>query len=200
MKVLLKSFGEYATNCYIVEQDGMQLVVDPGKGSFEWIGQNVTNLKAILCTHGHFDHIFDVLKVQNKFKAPIYIHEEDAFWAQNDIFGYGYELFTPDVFFKDQECVTIGSFNIKFHHFAGHTPGCSMIEINGCMFSGDFLFRDSIGRWDFPYSNKEDMLKSLEKCSKISGDYKLYPGHGEPSSLSAEQSRFDMWIRIVASS
>lgn len=68
------------------------------------------------------------------------------------------------------------------------------------MFSGDFLFKDSIGRWDFPYSSKEDMIKSLEKCKNLRGDFILYPGHGEPSTLKREQENLDIWIRYVRKS
>ena len=75
-----------------------------------------------------------------------------------------------------------------------------MIEINGVIFSGDFLFRGSIGRWDFPYSDKNEMIKSLEKCKKLEGDFTLYPGHGAISTLRDERASLDRWIDIVKGS
>ena len=68
------------------------------------------------------------------------------------------------------------------------------------MFSGDFLFRGSIGRWDFPFSDKNEMLKSLEKCKNLKGNFTLYPGHGEGSTLEVEQNNIDYWIDIVKNS
>ena len=75
-----------------------------------------------------------------------------------------------------------------------------MIEINGVIFSGDFLFRGSIGRWDFPYSDKNEMINSLEKCKKLDGDFTLLPGHGEETTLQAEKIALDRWIQIVKTS
>ena len=75
-----------------------------------------------------------------------------------------------------------------------------MIEIEDVMFSGDFLFKGSIGRWDFPFSDKNEMLASLEKCKNLKGDFALYPGHGESSTLEAEQNNINYWIDIVKNS
>ncbi len=86
---------------------------------------------------------------------------------------------------------------IKFRHFPGHTPGCSIIEIQDVWFSGDFLFEQSIGRWDFPSSSGEDMVKSLEKALTIEEDYTIYPGHGMSTTLKAEQRVIPFWIDQV---
>ena len=72
-----------------------------------------------------------------------------------------------------------------------------MIEIEDAIFSGDFLFKGSIGRWDFPFSDKNEMLNSLEKCKNLKGDFALYPGHGKSGTLKAEQQELDRWIEIV---
>ena len=200
MRVMHKSFGDFGTNCYIVTKNGSSLVIDLGDGAKEWVLQNAQNLKAILCTHGHFDHIYDVSELKNELKIPVYINKFDAFMCESDIFGYMKNTFVPDVLAQGDESFVVGDFSFKFHHFPGHTPGCSMIEIDDAMFSGDFLFKGSIGRWDFPYSDKNEMLKSLEKCKNLNGDFALYPGHGESSTLKAEQQELDRWIKIVEKS
>lgn len=200
MRVLHKYFGEYATNCYVLTLNGSSLVIDPGDGSKEWVLQNAQNLKAILCTHGHFDHTYDAGLLKNELKIPVYINKFDAFMCESDIFDYMENVFNPDVLVDGDESFAIDDFSIKFHHFPGHTPGCSMIEINGMIFSGDFLFRGSIGRWDFPYSDKNEMIKSLEKCKKLEGDFTLYPGHGAISTLRDERASLDRWIDIVKGS
>ena len=200
MRVLHKYFGEYATNCYVLTLNGSSLVIDPGDGAREWVLQNAQNLKAILCTHGHFDHIYDAGLLQNELKIPVYINKFDAFMCESDIFGYMQNVFKPDILVEGDESFVVDDFYIKFHHFPGHTPGCSVIEINGVIFSGDFLFKGSIGRWDFPYSDKNGMIKSLQKCKKLEGDFTLYPGHGAISTLRDEQASLDRWIDIVKNS
>ncbi|WP_103644393.1 MBL fold metallo-hydrolase [Campylobacter concisus] len=200
MRVIHKSFGDFGTNCYIVTKDNSSIVIDPGDGAKEWVLQNAKNLKAILCTHGHFDHIFDAGKLKDELEIPVYINKFDAFMCESDIFGYMKSTFTPDVLVDNDKNFNIDVFFIKFHHFPGHTPGCSMIEIDDMMFSGDFLFKGSIGRWDFPFSDKNEMLKSLEKCKNLKGNFTLYPGHGEGSTLEAEQNNIDYWMDIVKNS
>ena len=200
MRILHKYFGEFGTNCYVLTLNGSSLVIDPGDGAREWVLQNAQNLKAILCTHGHFDHIYDAGLLQNELKIPVYINKFDAFMCESDIFGYMKNTFKPDVLTQGDESFVIDDFSIKFHHFPGHTPGCSMIGVNGVIFSGDFLFRGSIGRWDFPYSDKNEMINSLEKCKKLDGEFTLFPGHGEETTLQAEKIALDRWIQIVKNS
>lgn len=72
-----------------------------------------------------------------------------------------------------------------------------MIEIGDAIFSGDFLFHNSIGRYDFPYSDPKEMKKSLEKMAKIPYDKTLYPGHGGTTTLSHEQRNVDYWLRML---
>jgi len=83
---------------------------------------------------------------------------------------------------------------VKFRHFPGHCPGCSTIEIGDAMFSGDFIFKKSIGRVDFPYSSPQDMKKSLQKFKLIEYNKKIYPGHGSTTSIQEEQQYSDYWI------
>ena len=197
MKVISKSFGDYGTNCYVVKTACGEIIIDPGDGAAQWALKNAQKPLAILLTHGHFDHIFGAARLRAECGAPIYIHENDVFMAQNDIFGMGYETFMPDFAVKDDEILDLGGISAKFMLFAGHTPGCLMIEIAGALFSGDFLFKGGVGRWDFPYSDSGEMIKSLQKCKNLSGDFTLYPGHGAPSTLKAEQETLDEWIRAV---
>ena len=115
----------------------------------------------------------------------------------DDPLGQGTPKSTPDYEVVGDEELTLEGVKIKFHHFPGHTPGNSIIEIDDVWFSGDFLFQQSIGRWDFPSSSGEDMVKSLEKAMKIEGDYTLYPGHGLSTTLKAEQRVIPFWIDQV---
>ena len=115
----------------------------------------------------------------------------------SDPLGQGMRPSTPDRLVKGDESLEIEGIPVRFRHFPGHTPGCSVIEIGNVWFSGDFLFRDSIGRWDFPYSSADAMAKSLEKAMKIERDYRVLPGHGPETTLRREQRNLPLWIQEV---
>ena len=196
MQILKKAFGEYATNCYILKGEQGDLVIDPGQGSFDWVMQNTGKIAAVLNTHGHFDHVYDDAKLQ-RAGAKIYIHEEDAFMLRADPFETMPEPIEADVLVKGQEqSLEIAGFNVKFSLFAGHTPGSCMIEAGGVIFSGDVIFKGSIGRWDFPFSNGEQMRESLHKILQIKGDFTLYPGHGPNTSLQAERQNLKYFLQL----
>ena len=196
MQILKKAFGEYVTNCYIVKGEQGDLVIDPGQGSFDWVMQNTRKIAAVLNTHGHFDHVYDDAKLQ-RTGAKIYIHEEDAFMLRADPFETMPESIEADVLIKGQEqSLEIAGFNVKFSLFAGHTPGSCMIEAGGVIFSGDVIFKGSIGRWDFPFSSGAQMRESLHKILQIKGDFTLYPGHGPNTSLAAERQNLKYFLQL----
>ena len=196
MKILTKAFGEYATNCYILKGEQGDLVIDPGEGSFDWVMQNTGKIAAVLNTHGHFDHVYDDARLQ-RAGAKIYIHEKDAFMLRADPFETLQEPLQPDVLVSDGQEFVLGGFNVKFHLFAGHTPGSCMIEAGGAIFSGDVIFKGSIGRWDFPFSNGEQMRESLYKILQIKSDFTLYPGHGPNTSLQAERQNLKYFLQLL---
>ena len=196
MQILKKAFGEYVTNCYILKGEQGDLVIDPGQGSFDWVMQNTGKIAAVLNTHGHYDHVYDDAKLQ-RAGAKIYIHEEDAFMLRVDPFETMPESIEADVLVKGQEqSFEIAGFNVKFSLFAGHTPGSCMIEAGGAIFSGDVIFKGSIGRWDFPFSSGAQMRESLHKILQIKGDFTLYPGHGPNTSLAAERQNLKYFLQL----
>lgn len=193
--------GQTQTNCYIVTTtvDGItkDFIIDPGYGASKWVQRNITNPVAILNTHGHFDHVWSNSELKKSLNVPIYIPKDDAFMLQNDPLHRGTPSSKPDFLVEPDQELDIEGVKVKFRHFPGHTPGCSAIEIDDVWFSGDFLFEQSIGRWDFPFSNGADMLKSLEKASTIKEDFTLYPGHGHTTTLKAEQKIMHFWMDQV---
>ncbi len=197
MNIKYKAMGSYATNCYIVSKNGEELIIDPGVGAFSWVKQNVKNPLAILNTHGHFDHVWSNNELKKFFNIPIYCPKNDAFMLSVDTFNTGVPESLADFEVEPDENVKIGNFEIKFWHFAGHTPGCSALQIEDCLFSGDFLFKRSIGRVDFPYSNPQDMKKSIKKVLEFNKNLTIYPGHGESSTLFAEQKNLPTWLRYI---
>ena len=167
---ICKAFGAYQTNCYIIQTPQGELVIDPGIGSSKWVLENVQNPLAILITHGHFDHIFDVAKLsENLQSTPIYCPSKDAFMMESDCFDTGLIPCAPSVEVaceKGREDFSVSGIYFSYLHFPGHTPGCSIICVwgasdelnhkgkNARIYSGDFIFKRSIGRYDFPYSSQ----------------------------------------------
>ncbi len=197
IKLKTKSFGMYQTNCYIVSDGKNELIIDPGVGASSWVKKEVTNPLAILNTHGHFDHIWSNCELKKELKIPIYIPKLDHFMLENDVFQQNQPVCSADFLIDSDKELKIENFNIKYIHFPGHTPGCSIIEINEFWFSGDFIFENSIGRCDFPYSNSLEMKKSLEKFKNIVYDKKVFPGHGNSTTIKKEQKNISYWLKIL---
>ncbi|SHO81358.1 Hydroxyacylglutathione hydrolase [hydrothermal vent metagenome] len=200
MNIKSKAMGDYQTNCYIVTIDGKDLIIDAGIGATSWVLENVKNPVAILNTHGHFDHVWSNKELKEKLNIPIYIEKRDAFMLENDPFGKGTPSSKADILIDGDTLIDIDGISVKYRHFAGHTPGNSIIEIGDVWFCGDFLFERSIGRWDFPYSNAEEMYNSLLKAKGIKEDFTLYTGHGSSTTLKNEQRYIDFWLKEVGNS
>ena len=194
MQIKKQPMGAYQTNCYIVSTQGKDFIIDPGVDAAKWVMQNVTNPVAILNTHGHFDHVWSNAELQNTLGIELYTPKDDVFLLQNSEWMPDLPPSTPDVEVVGDKEIDFEGVQVKFTHFPGHCPGCSTIEIGDAMFSGDFIFNRSIGRTDFPYSNPQDMKKSLLKFKKIPYDKILYPGHGENTTIKQEQQYIDYWI------
>lgn len=193
MEVLVKSCGEFETNCYIIDR---KIIIDPGVEAFDFIKENVENPVAIINTHGHFDHVWDNQKVKEYFDIPIYIHKEDAFLLEKDPFGYHLPTSTPDVLLEEG-IYKIEDYEIKIIHTPGHTPGSILIEFEKDMFSGDFIFDGTIGRVDFPFSDAQKMKKSIEKFLDISYDKKVLPGHGRSTRIKKAQKILPLWLEYL---
>ncbi len=197
MQIKVKPMGQYQTNCYIVTENGVDLIIDPGVGAAEWVMKNVKSPVAILNTHGHFDHVWSDKELKEKLKIPVYCPKEDVFMLEKDPFGQRVPPCRADVAVEPDSRYTIGGIDVTFLHFPGHTPGCSAIEIGDNWFCGDFLFRGSIGRVDFPYSDPAAMKKSLKRALEYPKNVTLYPGHGPKSTLEAEKRSIRYWIEIL---
>jgi len=195
MKIQQKACGAYGTNCYIVEVDGKELIIDPGMEAVSWVKAHVHHPVAILNTHGHFDHVWSNAELSKAFKLPIYAPKDDLFMLEHDPFEQGTPPSFADVSVEGDAVYDIEGIDVKFFHFPGHTPGCSVILIENTLFSGDFIFNNSIGRYDFPYSDALLMRQSLEKFLTITENWDVYPGHGDKTTVKKEQANIPLWFR-----
>lgn len=189
--------GDYQTNCYIITIDDKDIIIDPGMGATSWVLENTSNPIAILNTHGHFDHVWSNKELKEQLNIPIYCPIDDCFMLEDDPFSHGTPKSKADIEVKRDEKFELDSITLQFHHFPGHTPGCSAIEIEDCLFSGDFIFNGSIGRVDFPYSNPSDMKKSINKVLQWDKDYKIYSGHGGSTMLFQERESLKSWLNYI---
>jgi glyoxylase-like metal-dependent hydrolase (beta-lactamase superfamily II) len=189
--------GPYQTNCYIVSIEDNDIIIDPGVNALPWIIDTAKNPIAILNTHGHFDHVWSNTEVKNHYNIPIYCPIDDVFMLENDPLSQGAPKSVADFIVKPNESILLLEKIIKFHHFPGHTPGTSALQIDNSLFVGDFIFKNSIGRVDFPFSNPEDMKKSLTNILSWDKDFTLYNGHGESTTLNKERESLKAWIKVI---
>ena len=194
-KIVENRMGE---NTYVVGDKNTKkcIVVDPGAKSEDIINkvkQKGLNIEYIVLTHGHGDHITNVLKLKEMTNAKIVAHidEKEILLDKkknlsSQLYSYAIE-FDADIYVKDNDTLKVGDMKLKFIHTPGHTPGSMCIKIDNNMLTGDTLFAGSIGRTDFYGGDYKKMQKSLKKLEKYDNDIMIYPGHGPSSNLKIEK-------------
>ena len=188
----------YQTNCYILTKGQKSLIIDPGMGATQWAIDNAPGAVAILNTHGHFDHVWSNSELQEKLKIPVYIRAEDEPMLRVDPYSMGLPPSRADVLVKDEEWIDLEGFRFRFVHMPGHTPGCSMIEFEEMIFTGDFIFDGAVGRSDFPASNPAHMRHSIERFMREYTTPKtLYPGHGPQTDALAAAQFLPRFIQML---
>lgn len=200
IRVDYKALGMMGTNCYFVcNTDTMEtLVIDPADQAqtiIEYIGQNKYIPKAVLLTHGHFDHIGAADEVCRHFHIKLYMYEDEADVAHEPDYNLSSSFMGPlrvyaDETFADGQMVNLAGMDFKVIHTPGHTKGscCYYFEDEKILISGDTLFCQSVGRSDFPTGSTAMLLKSIgEKLFVLPKETKVYPGHGEETTIGYEK-------------
>lgn len=191
------STGVYAENCYIVKAgDREAVVIDPGDDAGEildLLDRNGLRAAAVLLTHGHWDHIGAVPDVADAFQAPVMLHEADLpllqEWAPREV--------RPARFLRHGDRVACGGLTVQVLHTPGHTPGSICLLAGRRLFSGDTLFKGSVGRTDFPGGSAEALQLSIRDCLlPLPDDVEVYPGHGEPSTVGYERRYNPFLVRL----
>lgn len=196
MKVISEKFGSMDNNCSLIidEKTNQSALVDCNEFSQKMIDMiGDTDLKYILLTHGHFDHIIGVKSVKEKYGAQVVISKEDEPMLNSSKLSLAVFCNAPqnnvdaDIIVKDGDEITLGEIKIKIMATPGHTSGSVCYIAENCIFSGDTLFYCSCGRTDFPSGSPEQMMSSLQKLKALDGDYKVYTGHNNLTTLDFER-------------
>ncbi len=196
--------GENTYICYD-EETLEAVVIDPSLSIDEekkFIKDKKLDVKYIMLTHGHADHIGDVLELKKLTGAKILAHQDEKEMLNDANKNMSYELFRrriefeADVYVTDKEKLKIGDHTFTFIATPGHTKGGMCIRVGMDMFTGDTLFAGSIGRTDFYGGDYKVILKSLKKLSKMENDLVVYPGHGPVSTIGIEKQE-NYYMKLV---
>jgi hydroxyacylglutathione hydrolase len=213
--VLITAFptGMLQANCYVVapQAGGEAVVVDPGQGAAARLRRllkaNRLTLSAVLLTHGHLDHIWSARTICDAYRVPAYIHPGDRSMLSDPIRGFGPRLgqvLIGAMFaepkrveqLRDGDKLELAGITVVVDHTPGHTRGsvCFRIGANhhdgehDMVFTGDTLFRQSVGRTDLPGGSGRDLLGSIvDKLLVLDDDTVVLPGHGDASTIGAER-------------
>ena len=207
MKTVRIQADGYGANCWVLidEESGEFVLIDPsptGEAFSDFIEKRdlkKENLKYILLTHGHFDHITGADEIRDISGAPLAIHEADADFLTTDKNAYKY-FFREDLIMRpaeiilhDGDVLNLGNDEIKVVSTPGHTEGSVCFFVGDNIYTGDTLFDRSIGRTDLVGGNQAKLEDSLRKLISLESDYNIYPGHGSVSTIS-KQIKFNPYL------
>ena len=193
--------SEFSSNSYIVsDNSGNCVVIDPGSTSdriIEYIKSNCKSCKAIFLTHGHWDHIRGVKKILNFDQSiKVYVNQEDQVMLENSRLNCSIvidrnsgTINSETIFYENDDILNISeSLIFKIIETPFHTKGsvCILFKKENALFTGDSLFKGSIGRTDLPHNAARKQKESLQIIKSLDANLKIFPGHGDETTLANE--------------
>ena len=193
-------------NCYILTDSdtGLSAIIDPGDDEVKIsIATQTLNVKYILLTHGHYDHIWSVKRLRQFHSgAQVGIHTLEQEWLTDpqknlsSLMGKPVNCGKPDFVFDDGDVIELGETQLHVLHTPGHTCGSACFVSGKDLFAGDTLFFESVGRTDLPTGNSDDLEKSVKnKLYSLSDDTKVYPGHMRSTTIGYEKKN-NSYVRL----
>lgn len=195
MKITCKTI--WMTNCYLIEGERGVVVIDPGykrEAILDFLKENEDKERLILLTHGHFDHIggAEYLRLETGVKIGIGALDEPA--LSDDVLNCAVNFnrvispFNADYLYNDGDVISVGDITLKVMHTPGHTVGGVCYLADGVVFTGDTLFKGTIGRDEFPGGDLETLKKSVKRLYTLDEDTVIYAGHGDSSTIGIEKN------------
>jgi len=190
--------GPFAANCYIVgdKAGGQGVIIDPGDEAGRILGMAKKlelDIKHIVLTHGHIDHVGALREVKEATGAGVAVHADDVLTLKDrslSIFlGIPYHA-PPEIdrLLEDGDVISVGGLGFTVIHTPGHTPGGICLLGEGVVFTGDTLFQYGIGRGDLPGGSYEQLMESIKSRLMVLDDgIKVYPGHGPETTIGTER-------------
>jgi len=191
--------GPLETNCYLIVSGREAIVVDPAwvrvDKIVEMLKDESLKLRAIIATHGHFDHIAGVRELRRRLGSsiPFLVHRGEMGVLQmapiiaERWFGIRIDTPVPDDYLSDGDSVALGLEELRVIHTPGHTPGSVVLVGKGFVLTGDTLFAGSVGRTDLPGSSWEELRSSLRRIvAEVDHESLVLPGHGPLTRLKDE--------------
>ncbi len=196
MEIECITAGVVQSNCYVLNTDKAQIIVDPCILCDELKAQidaNREKERYILLTHRHFDHVGAAADIKDYCSAKIVIHKldeqglYDTDFSLADKFCEYHKPIRADILVEHGSLISCGDVNVKVLHTPGHTQGSVCYVIDRIIFTGDTLFCGTIGRYDFPSGDFRTLLESIKILVNLDGDYDIYPGHMDCTTLEYEK-------------
>lgn len=189
--------GPIETNCYLVVNAAREtLIIDPGAEAetiMAIIAREKLTPKAILITHGHYDHIMAVPELVTCYGLAVYYPDQDQYLlpAQKKAGILEQNFVLPSVQYYVDD-INVSGFTLKIFHTPGHTIGQSCFLLEDNLFSGDMLFAGGyLGRTDLWGGSDLDMQDSLKKLLKLADNIKVFPGHGSAGTIGGERGYYE---------
>lgn len=204
MKIISTPCGILMANMHLViNESGQAVVIDPIDATVlsQLIQEHTLKVCAIFITHAHYDHIIDFDKIQSLTGAPSYIISNDHPFLSDPQKNVSAWLSCPTSYpsctnlLSDGNLVEIAGFSIRTLHTPGHTPGSACFLIQDHIFTGDTVMTDGIGRCDLVGGDPVQMLSSLQRFYTLPPSTRVYPGHGQNTTISAIQSMIRYYIK-----
>lgn len=203
MEMKILPLGAYQANCYLVfsRQHSACAVIDPGDNARQILQaaqQENKQITDILLTHGHFDHVGAVKDLAAATGCRVWLCQGDYSQPKDPLHRYFYPLsncLDPEIqLCEEGQKIPVGALEFTVLHTPGHSHGSVCYLCRDCLFTGDTLFAGSCGRTDLPGGHQATLVTSLRRLRALAGDYRVFPGHGESSTLAAER-QFNPYLR-----
>lgn len=200
LKIKVLVVGMVQTNCYVLSNvhSKKAVIVDPGdQGNriLSYLREEGLELEGILLTHGHFDHIMAVKDILENYHVPVYAFEEEQDLLEDARLNCSVQLGQMTTvagasYKTGKDTFEAAGFPVKLIETPGHTKGscCYYFEKNGCLFSGDTLFMESVGRTDLPTGNGQKIIESVKSLMELPADTIVFTGHGEATTIKYESA------------